>query len=95
MTTSGSDPAPPGRSFVPTEARALSVEFTDDEMNVHLTDGRSLSTPLVWFPRLLRATPEQRARCEISGGGIGLHWPEVDEDLLVANLLAGADKDSF
>jgi hypothetical protein len=76
---------------VPTEARAKSVEFADDEIRVRLTDGRTISAPLQWFPSLVKATTEQRARCEISGGGRGLHWPDLDEDLSVAGLLAGAD----
>jgi hypothetical protein len=62
---------------------------------VTLTDGRVLGAPLVWFPTLHAATPEQRARCEIGGGGIGLHWPDIDEDLSVAGLLAGADRRSM
>jgi hypothetical protein len=60
-------------------------------MQVFLTDGRMLSVPLLWFPRLRSATPEQLAQVEIGGGGVGLHWPEIDEDLSVANLMAGAD----
>ena len=77
--------------YVPTSALAKSVEFTDDEMQVFLMDGRTLSVPLLWFPRLAAATPEQRARVIIGGGGIGLHWEEIDEDLSVAGLLGGAD----
>jgi len=60
-------------------------------MHVSFTDGRVLSVPLVWFPRLELASPEQREHYEIGGGGTSLHWPEVDEDLSVAGLLAGAD----
>ena len=70
---------------------AKSVEFTEDEMQVFLMDGRTLSAPLLWFPRLAAATPEQRAQVIIGGGGIGLHWEEIDEDLSVAGLLGGAD----
>lgn len=77
--------------YVPTSALAKSVEFTDDEMQVFLMDGRTLSVPLLWFPRLAAATPEQRAQVIIGGGGIGLHWEEIDEDLSVAGLLGGAD----
>ncbi len=77
--------------YVPTSALAKSVEFTDDEMQVFLRDGRTLSVPLLWFPRLAAATPEQGAQVIIGGGGIGLHWEEVDEDLSVAGLLGGAD----
>ena len=79
------------RSFRPTSARAQSVEFSDDMMHVSLTDGRVIGIPLVWCPRLLNATPEQRSKYEIGGDGIGLHWPDLDEDLLVSGLLAGAN----
>jgi hypothetical protein len=83
------------RSFLPTSALAKSIDFTDDMMNVHLMDGRIVGVPLAWFPRLLAATPRQRKKYEIGGGGIGLHWPELDEDLSVAGLLAGADQTSM
>jgi uncharacterized protein DUF2442 len=82
------------RSYRPTSALAKSVEFTDDLMNVNLMDGRVIGVPIVWFPRLLAATPKQRKKYEIGGGGIGLHWPDLDEDLSVAGLLAGADRAS-
>jgi hypothetical protein len=76
---------------VPTTALARAVKFDDEMMQVLLTDGRVISVPLIWFPILYEATPEQRARHEIGGGGVSLHWPDLDEDLSVANLLAGAD----
>jgi hypothetical protein len=76
---------------VPTTALAKSVDFDDTMMRVTLRDGRVVGVPLAWFPRLLAARPEQLARYEIGGGGIALHWPELDEDLSVAGLLAGAD----
>ena len=79
------------RAFVPTSALAKAVEFDDEMMRVSLTDGRVIGVPLIWFPLLMNATPEQRARCEIGGGGASLHWPELDEDLSVAGLMAGAD----
>jgi hypothetical protein len=82
------------RSYGPTSALAKSIDFTDDLMNVHLMDGRVIGVPLAWFPRLLAATPKQRKKYEIGGGGIGLHWPDLDEDLSVAGLLAGADQAS-
>jgi hypothetical protein len=82
------------RSYRPKSALAKSVSFGDEMMHVALTDGRVISVPLVWFPRLNAASPEQRERYEVGGGGIGLHWPELDEDLLVAGLLAGADEQS-
>ncbi len=82
------------RAFVPTTALAKSVAFDDFMMQVTLTDGRVLGVPLAWFPRLRHATPEQRANCEISGGGIGLHWEDIDEDLSIAGLMAGVDTKS-
>lgn len=66
---------------------AKAVRFDDSSMWVELSDGRMLGVPLVWFPRLLHATPEQRQKCELSMGG--LHWDELDEDISVAGLLAG------
>lgn len=68
---------------------AKSVCFDDSMMWVDLTDGRRLGVPLAFFPRLLRASPEQRASVVISGGGQGLHWDALDEDIHVGNLLAG------
>lgn len=79
------------RAYVPTTALAKSVSFDDDMMHVSLTDGRLLSVPIIWFPLLRRATPQQRANYEIGGGGTSLHWSELDEDLSVASLMAGAD----
>jgi hypothetical protein len=73
---------------------AKSVSFGEDMMHVALIDGRVISVPLIWFPRLSKASPEQRERYEVGGGGVGLHWPELDEDLSVAGLLAGADEQS-
>ncbi len=66
---------------------ATAVEFDDNSMRVDLSDGRSLSVPLAWFPRLLNATPAQRAKFVISRQG--MHWEELDEDISVAGLLAG------
>ena len=65
------------------------VECTDDELRVVLTDGRKLSVPLVWFPRLLAATPAQRADWRLIGGGEGIRWESLDEDLSVRGLLRG------
>jgi hypothetical protein len=79
------------RAYVPTTALAKSVSFDDEMMHVSLTDGRLISVPIMWFPLLHRATPEQRAKYEIGGGGTSLHWLELDEDVSVAGLLAGAD----
>jgi hypothetical protein len=79
------------RAYVPTSALAESVSFDEHMMHLALTDGRIISVPIIWFPILHRASPEQRSEYEIGGGGVSLHWPELDEDLSVANLLSGAD----
>jgi hypothetical protein len=91
MNTSIGNEAKSQRAFVPTSALAKSVNFDEDMMQVLLTDGRRISVPIAWFPLLLKASPEQRTGCEVGGGGLSLHWPELDEDLSVAGLLAGAD----
>jgi len=72
------------------DPRAKEVSVSADELSVLLADGRRVSVPLAWFPRLHRATPAQRARFEILGDGQGIHWPDLDEDLSVAGLLRGA-----
>ena len=82
------------RTFVPQTAFAQSVKFVDDMLQVQLTDGRIISVPTIWFPILHNATLKEREHFEIGGGGVSLHWPEIDEDLSVANLLAGADSQS-
>lgn len=69
------------------EATAVEVSCTTDALNVVLADGRIVSAPLAWFPRLLEATPKQRATWELIGGGIGIHWQAIDEDISVASLL--------
>jgi hypothetical protein len=66
---------------------ATAVRFDEHTMWVDLTDGRTLSVPLAWFPRLLQASPEARTRVEISR--VGLHWEDLDEDISIAGLLAG------
>jgi len=71
------------------EANATKVWFDKENMWIVLTDGRQLSVPLVYFPRLLNATPEQRNNYELSGGGTGIHWEEIDEDISVPGLLLG------
>ena len=68
---------------------AGSVQVTASELVVGLTDGRTISAPLVWFPRLLAASAQQRAHWELLGNGEGIHWPEIDEDLSVEGLLRG------
>lgn len=74
-----------------TELRALAtnVQVTDDELLVELADGRKISAPLVWFPRLLAGSPSERAQWELLGEGEGIHWTVLDEDLSVAGLLSG------
>ncbi|PYS43808.1 MAG: DUF2442 domain-containing protein [Acidobacteria bacterium] len=79
------------RAYVPTSALAKFVSFDEELMHVSLKDGRLLSVPIIWFPLLRNATPEQRNKYEIGGGGTSLHWPELDEDLSVAGLMAGSD----
>jgi hypothetical protein len=68
---------------------AESVQFSDDSMTVHLDDGRALSIPLAWYPRLLHGTKSEREHFELIGEGEGVHWPELDEDISVEGLLAG------
>lgn len=78
-------------AYVPKTALAKSVQCDDEMLRVIFTDGRILAAPLIWFPLLYQATAAQRANCEIGGGGISLHWPEIDEDLSIAGLMAGVD----
>ena len=70
--------------------RVKDVLLTADTLRVDLVDGRTITVPLAWYPRLLHATPEQLAAWQISGGGYGIHWPEIDEDLSTEGLLRGA-----
>ena len=72
------------------DERVTNVSFTDDELSVKLMDGRTINVPLVWYPRLLQATGTQRDNWQICGGGYGIHWPDVDEDLSTEGLLRGA-----
>jgi len=72
-----------------TPPRATHVSVTDDELIVHLVDGRKLSVPLAWFPSLLHAPTEERNRFLLIGDGEYIHWPMLDEDLSVAGLLRG------
>jgi hypothetical protein len=70
--------------------RIVDVKVDEDTLSARLADGRVICVPLVWFPRLLDATPEQREKWELSGAGHGIHWPELDEDLSAEGLLRGA-----
>ncbi|AQR61842.1 hypothetical protein BZG35_09365 [Brevundimonas sp. LM2] len=72
------------------DARVKSVSIDHERLVVELRDGRAIAAPIVWYPRLSKATPEQRANWEISGAGYGIHWPDVDEDLSTEGLLRGA-----
>ena len=72
------------------DPRAVGVSVSDDELTVDLADGRRVSAPLAWFPRLLHADPAQRDNWRLLGDGQGIHWPDLDEDLSVAGLLRGA-----
>ena len=83
-------------SFSPSSAhsnsdeRVMDVQFTDDAISVSLRDGRVITVPLVWYPRLLDATAAQRNNWKIAGGGYGIHWPDIDENLSTEVLLRGA-----
>ena len=74
---------------LPVTAFAMSVRFDDDTMFVRLVDGREIAVPLEWFPTLRDATPRQRSTWRLIGRGIGIHWPELDEDVSVESLLVG------
>jgi hypothetical protein len=67
----------------------LCVELSDDTLSVRLAGGRTIAAPLAWYPRLVHGTPEERSSWRLIGGGGGIHWPALDEDISVANLLAG------
>jgi Protein of unknown function (DUF2442) len=77
-------------SAIKPDERVKGVSFTEDSVSVDLSDGRTIIVPLAWYPRLLHATPQQRSKWLIAGGGYGIHWPEIDEDLSTAGLLHGA-----
>ncbi len=72
------------------DERVKGVQVTEDTVSVSLMDGRIISVPLAWYPRLFNATPEQRKNWQICGGGYGIHWPDIDEDLSTEGLLRGA-----
>jgi Protein of unknown function (DUF2442) len=71
----------------PTAVLAIDVRFSDDALIVQLSDGREISVPLEWFPRLRDASPEQRKEWRLIARGIGIHWESVDEDIAVSTLL--------
>ncbi|MBC7931857.1 MAG: DUF2442 domain-containing protein [Rubrivivax sp.] len=76
-------------SSLTAEAKAQNVSITDDTLAIDLSDGRTISVPLAWFPRLLHGTPEERNNWRFIGDKEGIHWPALDEDISVENLLAG------
>jgi Protein of unknown function (DUF2442) len=72
------------------DERVAGVKFTKETLSVDLLDGRTITVPLAWYPRLLNATPAQRKNWRVAGGGYGIHWPDIDEDLSTEGLLRGA-----
>jgi len=77
-------------SAIKVDATAVDVTVTDERLTVILADGRELSAPLAWFPRVLEATAAQRREWRFIGRGQGIHWPEIDEDVSIASLLRPA-----
>jgi hypothetical protein len=75
-------------SAIKVEPLVVDVSCTADALRAVLADGREVSVPLAWFPRLRDATPSQRSNWRLIGGGVGVHWPEVDEDISAESLLA-------
>jgi hypothetical protein len=72
------------------DERVKGVRVTEESLGVDLMDGRTITVPLAWYPKLLNATAEQRNNWQIAGGGYGIHWPDIDEDLSTEGLLRGA-----
>ncbi|MFM8294774.1 MAG: DUF2442 domain-containing protein [Microcystaceae cyanobacterium] len=66
------------------------VHFTEDAFSINLMDDRTITVPLLWYPRLLKVEPQQRESWRVCGGGYGIHWEELDEDLSTAGLLRGS-----
>lgn len=77
-------------SAIRADERVKSVCFSEESISVVLIDGRTITVPLVWYPRLLHATPEQREKWQVCGRGYGIHWEEIDEDLSTEGMLRGA-----
>ena len=75
---------------IKTDERVKNVSFTEDTIAVDLMDGRTIVVPLVWYPRLLNGSSEQLANWEVCGGGYGIHWEDLDEDLSTEGMLRGA-----
>jgi hypothetical protein len=76
-------------SSLTADVRANNVVITGDSLTVELNDGRSISAPLAWYPRLLHGTPEERDNWRLIGNAEGIHWPDLDEDISIENLLLG------
>ena len=72
------------------DERVSDVKLSNESLVVHLKDGRIISVPLAWYPRLLNASPKQRSNWQVAGGGYGIYWPDIDEDLSTEGLLRGA-----
>ena len=72
------------------DERVTGVKFTKDTLRVSLRDGRTITVPLAWYPRLLNASAAERKNWRVAGGGYGIHWPDIDEDLSTEGLLRGA-----
>jgi hypothetical protein len=79
-----------GITALTADERVADVKFTKDALCVSLRDGRTISVPLAWYPRLFDATVQQRKNWRVAGGGYGIHWPDIDEDLSTEGLLRGA-----
>jgi Protein of unknown function (DUF2442) len=72
------------------DERVAGVEVSEDVLSVNLMDGRTIIVPLVWYPRLLNASESERKNWQVCGGGYGIHWPDIDEDLSTEGMLRGA-----
>ena len=79
----------PSATITLAPAKAINVMVTDDTLTVDLEDGRTISVPIGWYPRLAYGTPAERSNCRVVGAGYGIHWPDLDEDIGVEGLLAG------
>ena len=73
----------------PSEPLAIAVHVSVDTLELQLSDGRKISAPLSWYPRLAHASVEERSNWQLIGPGLGIHWPDIDEDISVENLLMG------
>jgi hypothetical protein len=80
-------------SILTVEAKAQNITVTDDTLSVDLTDGRTISVPLVWYPRLVHGTEAERNNWRFIGDNEGVHWPDLDEDISIENLLIGKPSD--